>query len=37
MGDSVCKEVHFMGDSVCKEVHFMCDIVYVRKCTSWVI
>ena len=37
MGDSVCKEVHFMGDSVCKEVHFMGDIVYVRKCTSWVI
>ena len=26
-----------MGDSVCKEVHFMGDIVYVRKCTSWVI
>ena len=37
MGDSVCKEVHFMGDSVCKEVYFMGDIVYVRKCTSWVI
>ena len=35
MGDSVCKEVHFMGDSVCKEVHFMGDSV--RKCTSWVI